>query len=344
MLFVTGALLLSLPAMAQAFSKAVWGAPYRHGVNQFGLYQRLGAQIIESDLTWSEVAPTRPRKATNPRDPAYRWPRSVAQTVGLAKRHHMQVMLQLIMTPPWANGGRPQNVPPLSPSSFAAFASAAAREYPDVHRWMVWGEPSRAPNFSLTQPVAPGRALTPAQAAAPQYYARLLDAAYGALKAVNRANKVIGGSTYSGGDIRTQQWIENMRLPNGRPPRMDMYAHNPFSVQAPSFSDPRSPMGFVQFSDLHELARWVDRYLHPGLPLFLSEFTIPTQPDQEFNYYVDPRVAAQWVTAALSLSRRWRRIDALGWVELYDNPPYSYGGLLTAAGRPKPDYYAFARG
>jgi hypothetical protein len=45
-----------------------------------------------------------------------------------------------------------------------------------------------------------------------------MDAAYGALKQVSRRNLVIGGSTYTTGDIDTQQWIQNLRLPDGRPP------------------------------------------------------------------------------------------------------------------------------
>jgi hypothetical protein len=332
------------PAGAQAFSKAIWGSVYRNGVNQFPLYHRLGVGIYETSLNWAQVAPRRPGDGANPRDPAYRWPASMAQAIQQADRYHMQVMIQLIFTPPWANHGHAQNVPPTTPAVYGNFAKAAAREYPSVHLWMAWGEPDRKANFSLTQTVAPGRALTAAQKAAPRMYARLLDCAYGALKAVSRHNLVIGGSTFSSGDIDTQQWIENMRLPNGRPPRMDMYGHNPFTVKNPDFRDPPSPFGEVQFSDLHELGGWIDRYLNRRIKLFLSEFTIPTQPDQEFNFYVDPDVAAQWVRDALYLSRHWSRIYALGWIHVYDVPPQSYGGLLTAQGTPKPDFYAFQYG
>jgi hypothetical protein len=123
-----------------------------------------------------------------------------------------------------------------------------------------------------------------------------------------------------------------------------MYAHNPFSYSEPSFSVTHLPFDYVQFSDLPALAGWVDRYLRRGLPFFLSEFTIPTAADDEFNFWVDPPVAARWVREALRLSRRWRRIYALGWVHLYDDPPLSYGGLLTVDGRPKPTFDAFASG
>jgi hypothetical protein len=126
---------------------------------------------------------------------------------------------------------------------------------------------------------------------------------------------------------------------------MDMYAHNPFSYQTPTFGQPYSFFGAVQFSDLHELAGWVNKYLGKKIPLFLSEFTVPTAPDNEFNFYVSPpSVAAQWVTDVLRESRAWHRIYALGWVNVYDNLPETAGGLLSESGVPKPDFYAFEHG
>lgn len=343
-LVVAALSLATAPAGAQAFSKAMWGQVYRNGVNQFPLYHRLGVSIYEVDLNWSEVAPTRPHRSTAPNDPAYHWPVEIQQAITQARRFHMRVLLQIIFAPRWANRGRAPNYPPINPADYAAFAKAAARHYRSVHLWMIWGEPTRHGNFGPTRSVRPGTKLDRAQQFAPHSYARILDDAYGALKAASRRNLVIGGCSYSSGDIDPQQWIENLRLPNGHPPRMDMYAHNPFSAKDPSFSVPYSRFGEVQFSDLHELGRWIDRYLRPGMPVFLSEFTIPTSPDQEFDFYVDPPVAARWITDALRLSRRWKRIYALGWVHVYDDPPVSYGGLLTDNGVPKPGFAAFEHG
>lgn len=335
-------LLAAVPSSAHAFSKAIWGDVYRHGVNQFPLYRQLGVSIFETKLNWHDVAPTRPKTATNPSDRAYRWPTGIQQAITQARRYRMRVLVQIIGAPRWSNGGHAWNWAP-HPRDFAAFAKAAARRYPGVRLWMIWGEPSRRPNFMPETPVAPGRQLTPSQRVAPHNYARILDAAYGALKSVSRRNLVIGGCTYTTGDIDTLQWIENLRLPNGRPPRMDLYAHNPFSWRVPTLSDVASPQGEVQFPDLQRLAQWIDHYLHRGLPIFLSEWTIPTAVDQEFNFYVDPPVAATWITDALRLSRSWPRIYALGWIHVYDDPPVSYGGLIKANGVRKPGFYAFAR-
>jgi hypothetical protein len=340
---LVAALLATTPGVANAFTKAIWGPAYVNGVNQFPIYQRLHVGIVETAINWAEVAPTRPSQATNPNDPAYLWPADIQQEISLAQQYHMRVLIQLVGAPPWANGNHPSQYVPRNPKDFANFAAAASRRYPQVRLWMIWGEPSRQPNFAPMYPAPTDKlTLTKRQQIAPRNYSRILDASYGVLKAVSRKNLVIGGNTYTTGSIDAWQWIKYMKLPNGKPPRMDMYGHNPFSFEAPDFSDPPSPLGASQFSDLRRLAAWMDRYLMPGLPLFLSEFTVPTAPDQEFNFWVDPLAAAKWVREALSLSRGWKRIYALGWVHVYDEPGYSSGGLLTAAGKPKPTFYAFA--
>jgi hypothetical protein len=345
-------LLLSSLAPSSALAsatKAMWGPAVRNGVSLFPTYRELGVKIYEDHLRWSTTATRRPKNPRNPNDPAYVWPAEVTQAVAEAKRYHIQVALQIIDSPTWANGGKPPNWAPNNPHDYANFAIAASRRYPSVHLWMIWGEPSRQADF---EPLVPAKRrsgpLGVLERAAPERYARILNTAYGALKSVSRANLVIGGMTYSTGEISPQQWIENMRLPDGKAPRLDMYGHNPFSYRDPNLANLPSGEHNIDFSDLRELTKLVDRYLgRPGNPdpkLFISEWTVPTKDDEEFNFYVEPLVQAQWITDGLRVASELPSVYAVGWIYLYDEPPLSYGGLLEVDGAKKPGYFAWKNG
>jgi hypothetical protein len=236
----------------------------------------------------------------------------------------------------------------------ADFAAAAVKRYPRVRYWMIWGEPSKASRF---QPLrkATGRRLTRAQRRGPRLYARILDAAYRAVKRTNRRDLVIGGNTWSGGEVAPLNFLKAMRLPSGRRPRMDLYGHNPFTLRLPNLREGPTRYGFADFSELDALARWLDRLGYRTrkgrkLRLFLSEFTLPTDhANHEFNFWVTHETQAKWIRAALRITRRWRRIHTFGYLGLHDQPPRADGlevnwGLIDRHGRKKPAYLAFKRG
>jgi hypothetical protein len=343
---------LAMPAAADArFSrkKAIWGPVEVNGQSQFPIYRDLGAGIYQHLLEWNQIAPVRPRRAADPDDPAYRWPADVDAAVRQAPRYGMRVALMVMWSPRWANGGRSRAWAP-DAREYAKFLRAAASRYPGVRLWMVWGEPSRRDNFLP---------LPRFESTGPRRYARLLDRAYSALKRENRRNLVIGGNTFTTGDVTPLGFIRGMRLPGGRRPRMDIYGHNPFSARPPALDKDPLGVGFADFSDLDTLAGWVDRHLGraPGgrrLPLFLSEFTVPTDhPNHEFNFWVTRETQARWLGRALRIARRWPRIYTLGWYSLYDEPPNGPNGtpgdevnrgLLDWRGRRKPAYRVFKRG
>jgi len=340
---------------ARADKKAIWGPLTVNGRSAFPVYHDLGVGIFQIHLNWAAVAPSRPRHARDPRDPAYRWPADIDYAIAEAARYHMRILVQVTRTPVWASGGRPDNHPPRHVEDWGRFMTAAARRYPSVHLWMIWGEPNRVPNNGSLVPAPPTASrLTRAQAAAPHRYARMLDASYAALKRVSRRNLVIGGNTFTGGDIPPRLWIENLRLPNGRAPRMDLYGHNPFSWRAPDLGKPardpanRKASWLVDFSDLGRLSRLVNRKLarrHRAIRLFLSEWMIPTAPDSELFFHTTRAVQARWIRAGWRIVRRSRFIYALGWIHVFDDPPGgSMSGLLDAQGRPKPGYFAFRAG
>ena len=334
--------------------KSIWGPVTLDGKSQFPIYHDLGAGIWQGTLDWSNVAATKPADPTNPADPAYSWPPALDEAVSAAARYRIKVSLQVVFAPSWANGGHARNWVPTNPADLAHFMTAASRRYPSVKLWMIWGEPSRRENF---MPLTPERhnssKLTRKQAAAPRFYARMLDASYGALKAVSRGNRVIGGNTFTAGDITPYNWVRYLKLPNGRAPRMDLYGHNPFTGRQPKRNAPHH-ISDVDFSDLPKFTSFLDRHIRDPhghrLKLFLSEFFWPTDHrNREFPFWVSKKLQASWLRDALRITRSWSRVYTLGWYSLYDDAPRSDGlevnrGLLTYKGRRKPAYNVFRSG
>ena len=329
--------------------KSIWGPVQLNGESQFPIYSDLGIGIYQNVLEWNRVAPERPRRALDPGDPAYRWPSEIDRAVSEAKSAGIRVALTVMWSPPWANGGRSRAWAP-NPKHYARFVRAASRRYPSVRLWSIWGEPSRRDNFLP---------LPRFEATGPRRYARILDAAYSSLKRQSSRNVVIGGNTFTTGDVTPLAFIRGMRLPGGRRPRMDMYGHNPFTAREPALSKDPLGFGYADFSDLDTLAGWVDRYLGRSprgrkLKLFLSEFSLPTDHENyEFNFFLTQEAQAEWLGRALRIARRWDRIYTLGYYALYDEAPNGnngahrdevHRGLLDWQGGRKPAYETFKRG
>jgi hypothetical protein len=339
---------LVLPGAAEArTAKAIWG-PTRmpDGSSAFAVYKDLGVDVFQIQLVWDRVAPTRPAHPTRPGDHAYLWPENVTEAVRMAREHGIDVAVMVKGAPAWANGGQASQWAP-APAHYARFLKAASRRYPYVHRWMIWGETNRAAVF---QP------LPPDARQGPRTYARLLDAAYGALKRVSRRNIVIGGMTFSFGDVYPSKWIRWMRLPNGKPPRLDWYGHNPFTRRAPDIrltDNPDFP-GSRDISDADTFAREVHRayrrfprFRRHGPPLWLSEFTVSSdRANRAFTLFVSQIEQARWLTDAFGIARRIHAAG-LGWFNLYDEPITNLTGLttglMTYEGIRKPAYFAYKR-
>jgi hypothetical protein len=343
--------LCAAPAGARtpSLKKAIWGPATRDGKSQFPIYHDLGVGIYQYALPWPQVASKQPANPADPKDPAYNWPAELDFVLSEARRYRIKVLIEVTGAPRWANGNRGSYYAPLKPSDYATFVRAAATRYPQVRYWMVWGEPSK--QFNFIPPTGDG----PTYAHdTPRWYAQILDTAYAALKRANKRNVVIGGNTWSAGDVRPAAFIRGMRLPDGRPPRLDMYGHNPFSGRRPDLRD--KPVGDVlDFNDLDTLGRLIDRNLgrtpdRKKIPIFISEFTFPTDhPNKEFNFWVTRATQAAWLRRALVIARRSKRIFSLGWHALYDDPPRRghdevNRGLIDLAGNKKPAYKVFRSG
>jgi hypothetical protein len=339
------------PPAEQTLRKSAWGLTEHNGESLFPHYRDLGIGLFTTQARWDAIAPTgRPKNPKNWRDPAYDWASSsLDKTIEEAQRYGIEVAVQIVGAPKWANGGRVYTYPPERASDYGDFAAAIAQRYPAVRHWMVWGEPNSRRAFAsvVDAPTTESTKLNERQARAPRQYAEIVDAAYAGLKEVNPRNLVIGGNTYLGSGhpvIRTYQWIRYMQLPDGSRPRMDMWGHNPYSFRKPFLESPPSPMGRVDFSDLDDLTAALDQtFPGPPLPLYLSEWGVPTGLDKDLQFEVDTDTAVKWVQSAFEVVREWDRIYTLGWSVPVDTPRNPQG-LLDEDLEPKATYDAFKQG
>jgi hypothetical protein len=341
---------LATPADAPAASnKAIWG-PVRmpDGSSAFPVYRDLGVRFLQLQLSWNEIAPQQPSRPGDPTDPAYNWPVEPAEAIRMGRRYGIKIALMALGSPPWANG---QRSPDWAPDNrhYAHFLTAASRKYRAVRHWMIWGEANRRAVFG---PLPGGKR------AGPRRYATLLRAGYRALKRRSRRNIVIGGMTFSFGEVLPGDFARWMRLPNGKPPPLDLYGHNPFTTRFPDLSRHgfRGYPGARDFSDidlfykeLRDIYRGQYRqFRRRGPRLWLSEFTVNSdRPTREFGFYVSRSEQARWVRVAYRIARASPFVASLGWIGLLDDPVSDpvgrTTGLMTYEGARKPAYYAYKR-
>jgi hypothetical protein len=329
------------PAAAGASEKAIWGpVTLPNGNSAFPTYQDLGVDTIQFAMNWRSIAPERPADPGNPADPAYAWPKEVDSAVAQAGPAGINVALLIHGSPGWSNGGQSALHAP-DPGAYATFMAAASRRYPSVHRWMVWGEPNRVDRFLPNEPGSPVGA---------RAYAKILDAAYGALKAVSAQNIVIGGMTWTGVDVRPTAFMDYMRLPNGKPPRLDWFGHNPFPFRFPNLREIAIAGGYRDISDLDTFSQQLRKTYGKRARFWLSEFLVLSdRASNEFELSVSRAEQARWLAAAYRIADSLPSVAGLGWLALQDQPQRpgsSNWGLLTDGGSRKPAYGAFraARG
>jgi hypothetical protein len=330
-------------------SKCVTESQPRHGKQLiFRELRALGARVWSGSLSWASVAPTQPSNPTSPDDPAYRWPKRFTHALNVAVANKIEPVLNVSGFPPWANGGKGSEWAPTRPEDYAEFMAAAVRKYPQVRRWIIISEPGSFYNF---RPQG-GNGRT-----APRLYARVLDAAYAAMHQARQDVVVIGGGVHPYGlnDAHTtapDTFIANMVLPNGKRPRLDMFAVNPYTERPLNLKLPKRVLR-VDFDDLDWLKGRLDRlWPRRHLKIFIDEFGWNSEHEAlGWLYYVSRKKQAANLRKAYALAAKVGRVDTMCWYLLYDQPPGRNStqwlnwtsGLRTWKGVRKPSWKAFAR-
>ena len=291
--------------------------------------QRLGVQVVRFTLRWDQIARSRPADATDPTDPAYDWAADDAVIDGL-RTHGIAVLLQLLGTPSWANGGHGSNYAPTSGADFADFATAAARRYSWVNRWLIWNEPNQA------------RWLRPTSAAL--YTRRLLNPAYAALHAAIPGVQVAGGATAprgATGGVSPVAWIAGMHAAHAR---LDAYAHNPYPLDPKIESPLAGGCGHcltLTMATLNRLVTLVARDFGRAR-VWLTEYGYQTNPPDRI-LGVSQLLQARYIGEAALQAYRTPRVDMLLQYLYRDEPNVArfQSGLVRLNGTRKPSYAAF---
>ncbi len=294
-----------------------------------GSLESLGVQVVRLTIRWDQVAHVRPAIAADPDDPAYAWDKDDAVLDAL-RAHGISVVLQLVGTPFWANGGQPSNVAPTSGSTFAAFATATATHYPWVTRWLIWNEPNQV------------RWLRPTTAAV--YTTRLLNPAYDAIHALIPGAQVAGGGTAprgSTGGVSPVAWITGMHAAQAR---LDAYAHNPYPLDPKRESPVRGGCAnctTITMATISKLVSLVTRDF-ASARIWLSEYGYQSNPPDRF-LGVSLNLQARYIGEGAYVAYRTPRVDLLIHFLYRDEPDLArfQSGLVTVKDVRKPAFNAF---
>ena len=337
---------------------AVFGSPQA----TFPTLKSLNVQVVRMMLTWGGrdgVANKRPAKPTDPADPAYEWSR-YDQAIENASRNGMEVLLTIVGTPSWANGGLGPQHAPSSSTTLRRFAYAAARRYsgtfldtatgrilPRVGMWLAWNEPNSSV-FLQPQFARVGGKWQMAAAAA---YADICNAVYSGVHAAGGPERVACGATAPRGynDATSSRPsiapLSFLRAAKERGLRnFDAWAHNPY-YGSPSETPATRNVGerAIGLGDIDTLISEVTS-LYGRKPLWITEYGYQTKPPDDF-FGVPWDKQAEYLRQSYEIARANPSIDLFTWFLLKDSPKLEswQSGLITADGRKKPAFAVFAR-
>ena len=292
----------------------------------------LGVRLVRYTVNWRRVAPRKPEKPLDPRDPAYDWG-SVDQALRRLHKRGIVALVTLWGTPAWANDGKPPNVLPKNRYSLAAFAGAVSARYPWIRLWEVWNEPNQQVFMSPNSPRL--------------YVQRLLNPVYVELHLRNRANRVAGGATSPRPTQSALSPVAFMRGMRAAHARLDAYSHHPYPIShgerpfgfAPGVC--RYCKGILTLANLPELIKEVRRDFGPKR-IWLTEYGYQTNPPDTFLGVPLKRQATMLSLAAM---RAWRlpRVTMFFQYLYRDEPELSrfQSGLVFADDHWKPSLQAF---
>jgi hypothetical protein len=345
------------PLLLGLFDDAVTLDP---AANNFPLLQSLHVQVVRTTLTWGGpggVANKQPAHPADPSDPAYDWAR-YDEAVERANGAGIQLLMTIVGTPSWANGGKPPQYAPTSPGTLRAFAYAAAQRYsgtfldtasghvlPRVGLWLAWNEPN---NPVFLQPQF-ARVNGEWRMEAPAAYARICNAVYAGVHAAGGPEQVACGATAPRGNnnpstsrpsITPLAFLRSAKKLGLR--TFDAWADHPYYGNPGDTPTTRNLGSAIELGNIGKLVSVVTD-LYGNKPIWITEYGYQTNPPDTF-FGVSWERQAQYLRQAYDIARANPRIALFTWFLLKDNASLSawQSGLMTADGQKKPSYTTFA--
>lgn len=310
-----------------------------------------GATVVRTLVTWAQVAPERPRRATNPFDPAYKLD-DVDELVRAAQARGQEVLITIWGTPKWANGGKGPAFLPRRWADFRAFAQALAARYsgrypgyPFVRFWGIWNE-SNLGGFLSPQFNAKGKIVGPA------LYAKLAAAGYAGIKKGNPRALVAIGETSSHGldkkragvtdSVRPGTFARLVAAANKRL-RFDAWAHHPYPYPVRMKATQRVMWPNVALTSLKRFETSLDQWFgRRNIPVWVTEYGHETRPGEPSG--VTEAQQAQYVAQAISLLRKDPRVPIFVWFVFRDSDGSLWqSGLYRETGAAKPALARYRR-
>jgi hypothetical protein len=312
----------------------------------FRTLRDLRADVVRMNLYWNRVARSRPRNPSRPSDPAYDWA-EYDTALERADRYGIEVILSIFGTPRWANGGKAFQYAPRRMGDLRAFATAAARRYPQVRLWMAWNEPN-APNFLKPQSVRRGGRWV---FTSPETYARICNAVVQGVNAARERDKVACGALNPRGKLSANGrrdsvapllFLSGMQRAGARP---EAIAYHPYSP-SPRISPTKRIRSktTVTLGVIDRLLRAVDQAYGKGMRIWVTEYGYQTRPpDRRFG--VSWKRQARWMQVAFARMRSNPRIDVALWFQLKDDSRLAgwQSGVISTHDVRKPSYRTFRR-
>ena len=299
----------------------------------FPILQQVSTKLIRANLRWGGPSGVANR---NPADPAYDWT-AYDRAILRARAIGAEVMLSIVGTPSWANGGRGWNTAPTKAIDLRRFAVAAARRYngtfagpegrlPVVRLWLAWNEPNN-PVFLKPQYQRVGSRFV---LRAARDYARICNSIVAGVKSVQAKARVGCGVTAPRGNNNPRSsrpssspvaFLRAIKAAGAR--GFDAYAHHPYygtRNETPSTPPSQGSRGqaptAVTLGNFEVLTKEVQR-LYGNVRIWVTEYGYQTNPPDKLFGVTYAEQAAYMREAYLKL-RRHPKVDIFIWFLLRD--------------------------